>query len=84
VRSTGDSEIGLKLFGFIPEPVFAFIPESVRDHPGMPLGFTPESRSSGPDSPRAFSAIATVRAALATTPQTAAWNRSVAAVWEQD
>jgi hypothetical protein len=34
--------IGLKLFGFIPEPVFTFIPEScsessrtVRNHPGI-------------------------------------------------
>ena len=39
-RSSG---IGLKLFGFIPEPVFTFIPEScsgssrntVRNHPGI-------------------------------------------------
>ncbi len=38
-----DSGIGLKLFGFIPEPVFTFIPEScsgstrntVRNHPGI-------------------------------------------------
>jgi len=38
-----DSGIGLKLFGFIAEPVFAFIPEScsrsprnaVRNHPGI-------------------------------------------------
>ena len=37
------SGIGLKLFGFIPEPVFTFIPEScsgssrntVRNHPGI-------------------------------------------------
>jgi hypothetical protein len=37
--------IGLKLFGFIPEPVFTFIPEScsrssrntVRNHPGIPF-----------------------------------------------
>ena len=35
--------VGLKLFGFVPEPVFAFIPEScsrstrttVRNHPGI-------------------------------------------------
>jgi hypothetical protein len=39
-----DSEIGLKLFGFIPKPVFAFIREPLRDHPRMPFGFTPESR----------------------------------------
>ena len=38
-----DYGIGLKLFGFIPEPVFTFIPEScsrssrntVRNHPGI-------------------------------------------------
>src|SRR3984957_3903041 len=38
-----DSGIGLKLFGFIPEPVFTFMPEScsgsprntVRNHPGI-------------------------------------------------
>jgi hypothetical protein len=38
-----DSGIGLNLFGFIPEPVFTFIPEScsrssrniVRNHPGI-------------------------------------------------
>jgi hypothetical protein len=38
--------IGLKLFGFIPEPVFAFIPHPVRDHPGTRFGIIPKSRSS--------------------------------------
>ena len=41
------SGIGLKLFGFIPESVFTFIPEScsassrntVRNHPGIPFTF---------------------------------------------
>ena len=53
-RSSG---IGLKLFGFIPEPVFAFIPESrsrssrntVRNHPGITfiLPRIPQSDQSG-------------------------------------
>ncbi len=42
-----DSGIGLKLFGFIAEPVFTFIPEScsrssrnsVRNHPGIAFTF---------------------------------------------
>src|SRR5579872_2768360 len=42
-KAERDSGIGLKLFGFIPEPVFTFIPEScsrssrntVRNHPGI-------------------------------------------------
>ena len=51
-----DSGIGLKLFGFIPEPVFTFIPEScsgsarntVRNHPG--IAFTlPRIPHLGPD-----------------------------------
>jgi hypothetical protein len=50
-----DSGIGLKLFGFIPEPAFTFIPEScsrssrntVRNHPGIAfiLPRIPHSRS---------------------------------------
>ena len=50
-----DSGIGLKLFGFIPEPVFTFIPEScsgsprnaVRNHPGIAfiLPRNPQTRS---------------------------------------
>jgi hypothetical protein len=43
--------IGLKLFGFIPEPMFTFIRNPVRDHRGTPFGIIPESRSSCPDSP---------------------------------
>jgi len=42
-----DSGIGLKLFGFIAEPMFTFIPEScsrsprnsVRNHPGIAFTF---------------------------------------------
>jgi hypothetical protein len=44
--------MGLKLFGFIAEPVFAFIPESCRDHLGTPFGIIPESRSSCSGFPR--------------------------------
>jgi hypothetical protein len=46
-----DSGVGLKVFGFIAESVFAFILEPVRDHPGMPFGIIPESRSSCPGFP---------------------------------
>jgi hypothetical protein len=40
-----DSGIGLKLFGFIAESVFTFIPERCSGHPGLPFGIIPESRS---------------------------------------
>ena len=54
------SGIGLKLFGFIPEPVFAFIPEScsrstrnaVRNHPGTLFGIIPESAFTLPRIPQ--------------------------------
>jgi hypothetical protein len=39
------SGIGLKLFGFIAESVFTFIPESSSGSPGIPFGIIPESRS---------------------------------------
>ncbi len=48
--------IGLKPFGFIPEPVFTIIPESCSDHPGTPFGIIPESRSSCPGFPTEFRA----------------------------
>ena len=47
-RSSG---IALKLFGFIPEPVFTFIRNPVRDHPEIPFGIIPESRSPYPGLP---------------------------------
>ena len=37
-----DSGIGLKLFGFIAESVFTFIPERCSGHPGMPFGIIPD------------------------------------------
>jgi len=62
------SGIGLRLFGFIPEPVFTFISEScsgssrnaVRDHPGMPFGIIAESRSSCPGFPNQGLAILSI------------------------
>ena len=50
-RSRG-SAIGLRLFGLIAEPVFAFIPESCSGAPGTPVGIIPESRSSCPEFPK--------------------------------
>ena len=57
-RSSG---IGLKLFGFIPEPVFTFIPEScsgstrnaVRNHPGIAfiLPRNPQAATARPFTP---------------------------------
>ena len=42
------SGIALKLFGFIAESVFTFIPESRSVHPGTPFGIIQESRSPSP------------------------------------
>jgi hypothetical protein len=50
----------------------------------MPVGFTPESRSSLPGFPTSILRDCNCSAALATTPKLAAWNQSVAAVWEED
>jgi hypothetical protein len=53
-----DSGTGLKVFGFIAESVFAFIPESCSRSPGTPFGIVPESRSPCPGFPsRRSSAI---------------------------
>jgi hypothetical protein len=43
--------IGLKLFGFIAELVFAFIPESCSRSSRTPFGIIPESRSPCPGFP---------------------------------
>jgi hypothetical protein len=45
------SGIGLKLFGFIAESVFTFIPESCSRSSGTAFGIIPESRSRSPGFP---------------------------------
>ena len=45
------SGIGLKLFGFLAESLFTFIPE-FRVHPGTAFGIIPESRSLSPGFPQ--------------------------------
>jgi hypothetical protein len=39
------SGIGLKLFGFIPDSVFTFIPDHCSESSGLAFGIIPESRS---------------------------------------
>ena len=55
------SGIGLKLFGFIAESVFTFIPECVRVHPGLDspnrFGAGASERASGGRKVKGYSAI---------------------------
>ena len=55
------SGIGLKLFGFIAEPVFAFIPESCSRSPRNAVRNHPESRSSCSGFPKSHSWRASTR-----------------------
>jgi len=43
-----DSGIGLKLFGFIPDSAFTFIPDHCSESSRMAFGIIPESRSLSP------------------------------------
>jgi hypothetical protein len=61
IRGKSNAIPGIKLFGFILESTFTFIPNTFRIHSGRLFAIIPESRSGSPGFPFAMTGLVLAR-----------------------